>query len=269
MYYPIQIPYILNKQFAESVKYTEEIITNLQDFVLCIWEMQPLTEKEALVENIIIADGCIDLIADFGEKQIIYCGMRKTDFNSKINSPAYLFGARFKPGAFYAITNVHATEAMDTFIQINKIDANFDIDSFFRLPFNEAKIFFKNYLGTLAYNKKPNMFISLFDKLSNNIPDSVSEIYKLLNYSPMQCQRLFKKHFGLTPQMALCIIRFQKCLEIIISGNASPNDVLSVLNFHDQSHFINDFKKNIGVTPLELVKKYTNGEFLQYNCFSL
>ena len=256
MYYPIQMPYILNKQFAEAVKYTEEKNSNLQDFVLCLWEMQPLGEKENTV-NIIIADGCIDLVADFGEKQIAYCGMSKTDFNHKISSPAFLFGARFKPGVFHAITNTHATEAMDNFIPIDKMDRNFDVDTFFRLPFNEAKNFFKGYLNALIDNKKPDWFTSLFDKLSNNIPDSVSEIYKILNYSPMQCQRLFKKYFGLTPQMALCIVRFQKCLEIIISGNASHKDVLSILNFHDQSHFINDFRKNIGLTPLELVKKYS------------
>ena len=257
MYYPIQIPYILSKQFAEAIKYSEEIIPNLQDFVICLWEMKPIDDKEIIVDNIIIADGCIDLVVDFNKKQVTYCGMCKTDFNHEISSPAFLFGARFKPGAFHAITNTHATEAMDDFIPIDKMDRNFDVDTFFRLPFNEAKIYFKNYLVALINGKNPNSFISLFDKLSNNIPDSVSEIYKILNYSPMQCQRLFKKHFGLTPQMALCVIRFQKCLEIIISGKASPNDVLSVLNFHDQSHFINDFKKNIGLTPFELVKKYS------------
>jgi AraC-like DNA-binding protein len=257
MYYPIQIPYILSKAFAESIRYTEELVPALQDFMICLWEMQPASELKTTADNIIVADGCIDLVVDYYKRQIAYCGMSKTEYNSKINLPAYLFGARFKPGAFYTLTNIHATEAMDTFVQINEIDMNFDVDAFFRLSFNEAKIFFKDYLSTLIHGKKPDWFTSFFDKLSNNIPDSVSEIYRILNYSPMQCQRLFKKHFGLTPQMALCIIRFQKCLEIMTSGNVGSNDVLSVLNFHDQAHLIKDFKKNIGLTPLELVKKYT------------
>jgi len=53
MYYPIQIPYILNKSFAESVKYTEEAIQHFQDFVICFWEMQPISVQMTDVNNVI------------------------------------------------------------------------------------------------------------------------------------------------------------------------------------------------------------------------
>jgi len=256
MYYPIQIPYILNKDFAKSIQYKEEIVPHIQDFVICLWEMQPISEQKATVNNIIVADGCIDLVMDYNEKQIGFAGMGKTNFNYKIKSPSYHYGARFKPGAFYSLTNIPATEVMDTFLPIKKVDKNFNVRSLFQLSFNEAKIVFKDYITTLIQNKTTNKFISLFDKFSNNIPADVSEIYQIIHYSPKQCQRLFYRHFGLSPKMSLCIIRFQKCLEIIRSGNADSNEVLNVLNFYDQSHFINDFKKNIGLTPLELVRKY-------------
>ena len=159
--------------------------------------------------------------------------------------------------AFHAITGKRATEAMGIFLPVDKFDRNFNARSFFDLSFNEAKGFFKDYIGVLIKEKTPNRFISLFDDFSDNIPANVSEIYKILGYSPKQCQRLFYKHIGLSPQMSLSVIRFQKCLQIITSGKAEPNSVLDILNFHDQSHFIKDFKKNIGLTPLELVRKYT------------
>lgn len=146
---------------------------------------------------------------------------------------------------------------MDIFLPIDKIDKNFNDRLFFDLPFNEAKVFFKDYIGGLIKGKTPNRFISLFDNFSDNIPANVSEIYQILQYSPKQCQRLFYKHIGLSPQMSLSVIRFQKCLKIITSSKAEPKDVLDILNFFDQSHFIKDFKKNIGLTPLELIRKYT------------
>jgi AraC-like DNA-binding protein len=220
--------------------------------------MRPLSNVEKIVENIIVADACIDLVADYDGKRIGFAGMSRTEFHFKINLPSYSMGIRFKPGAFHALTNISAKEAMDTFLPINVIDKKFDSESFFALPFLEAKRFLLNYIGAIIQDKNPNKFILLFDELNESIPDAASEIYQKLYYSHRQCQRLFIKNYGLSPQMILCILRFQKCLNILTSGKADTNDVMNVLNYYDQSHFINDFKRNIGLTPLELVRKYAS-----------
>jgi len=242
------------------MRYSEEIIADFQDFIICLWEMQPLSNAEKIVENIIIADGCIDLVANFDGKKIGFAGMSRTEFHFKINLPSCSMGVRFKPGAFHAITNIPAREAMDTFLPLNIIDKNFDSEYFFTLTFSAAKKYFINYIATIIKNKKPSKFITLFDELNENIPDSASEIYQKLYYSHRQCQRLFAKNYGLSPQMILCILRFQKCLNILTSGKSHPNDVMNRLNYYDQSHFINDFKRNIGLTPFELVRKYNSSK---------
>ena len=108
MYYPIQIPNILDKAFSETINYSEEIIPDFADFVICLWEMRPLSNAGKTVENIIVADGCIDLVADYDGKRIGFAGMSKTEFHFKINLPSYSMGVRFKPGAFHAITNISA-----------------------------------------------------------------------------------------------------------------------------------------------------------------
>lgn len=258
MYYPIQIPYVLDKAFSESIQYTEEIITNFQDFNICLWEMQPVSNKVGIVENIIVADGCIDLVADYSAKNIGFSGMSKTNFNFKISLPNYYLGLRLKPGAFHTITKLPAKKAMDNFLPINVFDKNFNTELFFSLSFSEGKAFIKNYINTLINDKKSSEFMVLFDKINNDIPNSVSEIYKILNYSERQCQRLFIKNFGLSPQMVLCILRFQKCLKSLTSEKLSPKDVIDISNYYDQSHFINDFRRNIGLTPFELMKKYNS-----------
>jgi len=258
MYYPIQIPYVLDKEFAEHIRYSEEIIPSFQDFVICLWEMQPLSNAEKTVENIIIADGCIDLVADYDGKRIGFAGMSKTDFHFKINLPARSMGARLKPGAFYAITGVPAAKAMDNFLSIEMIDKNFDIGSFFTLNYYDAKQHFINYILSLIENKKPSKFMALFEELNNDIPNSAIEIYTKLYYSHRQCQRLFSKNYGLSPQMVLCILRFQWCLKNLTSGGKNIKNIMDISNYYDQSHFIHDFKRNIGLTPLELVSRYTS-----------
>lgn len=258
MYYPIQIPYVLDKTFAEFISYSEEVVSDFQDFVICLWEMQPLTNNKKTVENIIVSDACIDLVADYDGKRIGFVGMSKTNFNFTITLPAYSMGARFKPGAFYAITGIPAAKAMDNFLPVSIIDKHFDTERFFKLKYSDAKLFFKNYVGSLIENKKPNKFMALFEELNNDIPNSVLEVYSKLYYSRRQCQRLFSKNYGLSPQMVLCILRFQWCLKNLVSGEKSAKDIMDISNYYDQSHFIHDFKQNIGLTPLELVRKYTS-----------
>lgn len=257
MYYPIQIPYVLNKTYSETTLYTEEIISDYQDFLICLWNEQPLTNNEKIVKHIIVTDACIDLVANFQEKWIGFTGMSKTNFEYKIKNTSLHMGARFKPGAFHAITNIPANKAMDNFIPLNTIDENFNTNKFFEFNFIEAKDYFKNYVGELIQRKKCSQFITLFDELNNSIPDTVSEIYQKMPYGSRQCQRLFIKNYGLSPQIILCILRFQKCLQILTTKDANPKDIMDKYNYYDQAHFINDFKRNIGLTPLELVRKYT------------
>ncbi len=255
MYYPVQIPYILSKEFSECIKYSEEKIPLYQDFITCLWEMQPLSDVKKPVENVIITDACIDIVANFKEKAIGFVGMSKTNFNFKINTPASFLGIRFKPGAFYAITRIPANKVMDTFLPITDFDKNFDMDSFFSLNFSEAKKFLIHYAGTLIDRNCDRKFIDFFDQLNNEIPDSVSGIFDRFCLCPRQCLRLFQKNYGLSPQMILCILRFQKCLQIMLTKRCSKS-VMEVFNYYDQPHFIKDFKRNIGLTPLELVSKY-------------
>lgn len=256
MYYPVQVPYILNSNFSRHILYSEEIVPSLQDFVICFWEMQPRSSEETSVTNVVLVDGCIDLIVDYDNRQIGFAGMSKTDFHFTIKLPTRFFGARLKPGAFEQLTELPAKSAMDTFLPLETADSNFDIDGFFFLSFEQAQEHLKTYLQQLASNKAPNGFVVLFDEQSDNPPSTTAEFYQKFHFSPRQCQRLFMKHFGITPQMTLSVLRFQYCLRILTSGRAMPGDILGLATYYDQSHFIRDFKRNIGLTPFEYLRKY-------------
>ncbi len=56
--------------------------------------------------------------------------------------------------------------------------------------------------------------------------------------------------------MVLSILRFQRCLQILTSNQAKPADILTVTNYYDQPHFNKDFKRHLGITPLELMARY-------------
>ena len=256
MYYPIQVPYILNSNFSKHISYSEEVVPSLQNFVMCVWEMQPRSTERTSVTNVIVADGCIDLVVDYTNRQIGFAGMSKTNFHFTIELPTKFLGVRLKPGAFEQLTGLPAKKAMDTFLPLEGIDPNFDANDFFSLSFEQTKEHLNAYLHKFTGDKIPNSFVNLFDSLSKNPPSTTAELYQRLHFSPRQSQRLFMKHFGIPPQMALSILRFQYCLDVLTSGRAMPSDILGLATYYDQSHFIKDFKRNIGLTPFEYLRKY-------------
>lgn len=256
MYYPIQIPYLLSKDFSQKMNYIEIPAPDHNGFVICFWKMQPLSDRKLSTENIIVADACIDLVAGYDEKSIVFAGMSRTEFHFKMELPARSFGARLMPGAFHQLTGLPAAAAMNTLLPVESVFKDFDQTHFFSLPFEQAQVYFKEFLAGKIHGKAPDRFTSLFDALSASAPATTRELCEMLHFSPRQCQRLFAKHYGLTPKMALSILRFQKCLEILTSPKATPADILNATGYYDQPHFINDFKRNIGITPLELIRIY-------------
>lgn len=256
MYSPIQLPYLLNTTLSQHMRYTETCPDKDRDFIICFWEMQPLTEAQWSQEMIIAADGCIDLVANYDEKVIGFSGMSRTDFSFRIRIPSHYIGARMMPGAFHLLTGLPASAAMDAFLPLAEVWADFDQVLMFSLAFDEACHYFREYLHAKIGNRMPDQFLTLFNRLSIHTAVTAKELYEMLSFSPRQCQRLFARHYGISPKMVLSIIRFHKCLEILTSPEAASVDILSATDYYDQPHFIRDFKRNLGITPMELIRKY-------------
>lgn len=261
MYYPIQIPFILSQTFEEHVSFEEEISLELKEFVICFWETKYISDSKKVVNNIIIPDGCIDLIVDYQRQEIGFSGMSQTNFHYEIVNPANFIGARLKPGAFYQLTGIPATEAMDNFLSLSTIDPEFDYAKFFQGNPKEGKLELKKYIKQLSKNQKASDFMQLFDELfeAESAP-TMNDLAERMSKSIRQIQRLFLRHYGLTPKMILSVIRFQRSLEVFINPSdlIKQTDTFELLGYYDQPHLIKDIKKNIGITPLELIKKYQN-----------
>ncbi|KAF1297213.1 hypothetical protein BAU15_06600 [Enterococcus sp. JM4C] len=256
MYYPIQIPYVLDQVFLQQMDYRETVIDELSEFVICYWQMRPINENDQKLDNIIIIDGCIDLIVDFKEQIIGFSGMSQTDFHSPIQLPAEFMGSRMLPGAFHQLTGLPANEAMDAFLPLSRIYPDFDSQTFFSLTFDEAKQYLIDYMVENFSQQTPNDYTTLFPRLIQEPPASVNELCHLLNKSQSQCQRDFKKNYGLSPKVVLSTLRFQQALTLLTTEKMNAGDLLALVQYYDQSHFINDFKRHIGLTPMELISHY-------------
>ncbi|MBO0461174.1 helix-turn-helix transcriptional regulator [Enterococcus sp. DIV1298c] len=251
MYQPIQPHHLFHKEYEEKINYTEIYLPDLADVLVCMWESIAI-DFSGTMNDVIIADGCSDLIVNVLEKSVFYTGSSKTDFNFISNFPEHYIGFRLKPGAFFALTGREATEAMDKVLPLEEVALDFDTTQFFTLTIEEMKETLIGHLSGLAELIINNEYIKLFEDLYVKKMSSTQELYEYMGLSPRQVQRLFKKHYGLTPQMGLSIIKFHHSLTILFT---QPTDrKVLVENYYDQSHFINEFKKNIGLTPSEFIK---------------
>lgn len=101
----------------------------------------------------------------------------------------------------------------------------------------------KNYHQPLVVKKLREY---IHDNYAENL--SLEHLSRTAELSPDHVVKLFKKQFGLPPHQYLLNLRVEKARDML--ANKLPvTDVAYKTGFFDQSHFIRNFKKIIGVTP--------------------
>lgn len=114
--------------------------------------------------------------------------------------------------------------------------------------------FFASQLAQVDYNFDP------FDELVRNIQKSqmvysVPDMIELLNVSERTLQRKMKQLIGISPKSFSKLNRFKRVLETINKRDELDwQDILHGYEFFDQAHFIKEFKRYTGATPVEFIK---------------
>ena len=86
---------------------------------------------------------------------------------------------------------------------------------------------------------------------------SVTELSSIACLSKKQFERLFNSFVGINPKEYTCIVRFQKALaqmQYQPSEEINQAQIAYASGYADQSHFIREFKKFCGYTPMSLLK---------------
>lgn len=84
----------------------------------------------------------------------------------------------------------------------------------------------------------------------------VTKLSSIACLSKKQFERLFNSLVGINPKEYTRIVRFQKALEQMQhqSGEINQAQIAYMSGYADQSHFIREFKKFSGYTPMSLLK---------------
>ena len=150
----------------------------------------------------------------------------------------------------------------DNYIPFDNIFNNLAVKTWEQLQeaktLNEKFLITENFLyQKLLSNKLPNQkLIStieiLFDKNTNL---SINEICKQMNISRKHLNNLSKEYTGVSPKMLSSLKRLQTSLKKISSSKPKKlTNVAYELEYFDQAHFNNDFKRFTNLKPTEYVK---------------
>ena len=112
---------------------------------------------------------------------------------------------------------------------------------------------YRKLLTTKIPNEKLISSSELLLKSREN--NSIHEICQQHNISRKHLNFLFQEYLGISPKMLSSLNRFQTILQTI--SNAKPDKFTKIayeLNFFDQAHFNNNFKRFTGIKPNEYIK---------------
>jgi len=258
MYYPYQIPSVLDEFFKNNLTYKEYRVNSLIDYCFCIWEIRSHSFIENTVNNVVIPDGCIDLIIDFQSKEMYFAAFSKNTKNIGLTGNIDFLGIRFKPGAFFLLFNTPSNKVMDNVVDFASID-NETIVKIFKVGNTNQRleILEKYILSKISkINIKNKIYVELIDKLYLDLNDKT--LNNLIpNKSNKTIYRHTKKIYGLTPKSLINILRLHFTMNEIFKQDKTLLEIANNCGFYDQSHFIKEIKKYTSISPLTLLDKYS------------
>lgn len=109
----------------------------------------------------------------------------------------------------------------------------------------------------LAQLKEENKYSSIIDYSVQFIASShglasIKQLERKTGYTKRYIDLLFKDHLGISPKTYATIVRFQHFYKNLANAEAFKSDRHSFLElYYDQSHFIKEFKRYTGITPMQ------------------
>ena len=207
-----------------------------------------------------IPDPCIHIVFETRNSRII--GAVTKRYSVELVGKGLIFGIKFHPGGFYSLGKETVSTLTDASISIKAyfgeqsndwvkhINAASDIESKVQLA--------EDFLVPRIPNSVENveMLTQMLKRINNDAAIlKVGDLADRYGLSERSLQRLFKHQVGVSPKWVIRKYRIQEVLSRLEQGDHEWKNLISGLDYFDQSHFIRDFKNLVGVTPTEYIKR--------------
>lgn len=254
---------------------------DLELFINCYWTLIVPASIET-TKQLIIPDGLIEMAFILGDDikrytsadefiiqpRAMVLGQTMEEFYIEPTGYVNTFSIRFYPYGFAHLVKTELNTLTNKETPLANLFPKNDANELENLIINardtEQRIeIIESFLR--SFISKPLVYDDLVKK-------TIDEIILTLGSKPIKTiiedkfslrrklERKFLKYVGVSPKQLGRLVRFQAALKIILSENPeSFTNIAHQFDYHDQSHFIKDFKDFTGYNP----KEFLNNEHMK------
>jgi AraC-like DNA-binding protein len=206
-------------------------------------------------EQEVLPAPCVHLSFRPGQSGVHGIGTRR--FVARLESRSRVVGARFKPGAFVAFTDIPMAALVDQVVPVGEIfgPAGRAIDAAVLAEDDDGRAVvaveaFLRSREPRADDALPLVARLVALTLEDRAIAQAADLAREASLSVRSLHRLFQRYVGLGPKWVIRRARVQEAAERVRSGAKVDWAALAQeLGYHDQAHLIRDFKDQIGFTP--------------------
>lgn len=252
----------------------------LQPFIRCFWGFEAShnsTEESRLAAEessphtpkmeTIIPDTCMDIIwrldGSAGTTNTFFSGINDAPFEvpEAGERTSSCFGIRFHFWAVHYFADDHLRNVLNAHVDVEQYFGSFKSELASLLEqassMKERIAVTEAFLFRLLERKgrtNDRMMNAIYMLVKQKGLITAEELVSSANVSSRQLERLFQEYIGVSPKKTADMVRFQNVWREMyqLSGRSKNiQDLIFEYRFSHQSHFINNFKKYAGRTPLD------------------
>ncbi len=254
-----EIPIQVFNPFAASKKYAYKYFPpskELQEVIDSHWSMHWDLTGDAPFKLELASSPFIAMT--FTQYGNYLTGIHTGVYSYTIAGKGSLYGTLFKPNRFYNLYGQPLSELTNKELPLSSVfptfDEKFNLDIRDAADDQKAIRTIEQAIGTLKknYDGAATLLVGQITEYSMNDPEqSIQQIAKHFQMSERSLHKLFHDRVGAGIKWITARDRLQKAMFIAAKSDTKPNwtTVALELGYSDQSHFINDFKKIIGMSP--------------------
>lgn len=219
---------------------------------LVSWELPD--GREASVT--LLPHPCVNLVLDAGRLAVAGVGIDR--FTYTYRGTGRVFGVKFRPGAFLPFLGRPVGEITERMLPAEQLWGSAASDlaaaTTRAARVEELIALVEAFLRACWPAPDPNVELVghiVAALLHDRGISRVEDVSTRFDITPRSLQRLFARYVGVTPKWVLRRYRLHEAAAALAQEQDRPwADVAAELGYFDQSHFIRDFTRAIGLTPV-------------------
>ncbi len=228
----------------------------IEQFWLVNWQLEE--NREHLQQN--LPDPNFHLVISRGHVTLM--GPVSKSYSYRMTGAGRIIGVKFECGALTELLSAPIASYVDQELAANSVFGD-EIDTLF-LPLlgieddativSRMQAYLLEFVPPVAEHKLSAQRLVALIKENADI-FTVEQLAAAANLSVRAVQRHCATYVGLSPKWLIRKYRLARALEELEQDNVSILDIVSKLEYVDQSHLIRDFKHMLAVTPSRYLKQ--------------